>query len=104
MSLFRLFSVIREYFAKSPKMSTYLLAVVVSEFNCRDNALKTFSVCYPSTAHERSEYSFNFGQQMLATFDKLFDYPFNKHMPKLSMAAVPGFGGGMENWGNFFVK
>lgn len=80
-------------------MSTYLVAVVVSEFECRDNALKNFSVCSTPSAYVDSEYSFNFGQKMLKTYDNLFDYPYNKHMPKLTMAAVPHFGGGMENYG-----
>lgn len=80
-------------------MSSYLVAVVVSEFECRENALKDFSVCYTPNERYKNEYSFTFGQKMLKTFDKLFDYPFNKHMPKMSMAAVPFFGGGMENWG-----
>lgn len=80
-------------------MSTYLLAVIVSEFECRENALKNYSVCFQPSARDQSEYSFNFGQKMLKKFDELFDYPFSAHMPKMSMAAVPFFGGGMENWG-----
>lgn len=91
--------VIREYFAETPKMSTYLVAVVVSEFVCRENALKDFSVCFQPSAYDQSEYSFNFGQKMLKTFDELFDYAYNTHMAKMTMAAVPYFGGGMENWG-----
>lgn len=80
-------------------MSSYLVAVIVSEFECRENALKNFSLCFQPSAYDQSEYSFNFGQKMLKTFDELFDYAFNIHMPKMTMAAVPYFGGGMENWG-----
>lgn len=80
-------------------MSTYLVAVVVSEFECRENPSKNFSICFQPSAFEQSEYSYTFGQKMLKTFDDLFDYPYNTHMPKISFAAVPFFGGGMENWG-----
>lgn len=80
-------------------MSSYLVAVVVSEFECRENALKNYSICYSPSTRDQSEYSFNFGQKVLKTFDKVFDYPYNVQMPKISMAAVPFFGGGMENWG-----
>lgn len=80
-------------------MSSYLLAVIVSELECRENALKNYSICYPQSTRDQSEYTYKFGQKVLKTFDKLFDYPYNVHMPKITHAAVPFFGGGMENWG-----
>ena len=81
-------------------MSTYLVAVIVSEFKCRENALKTFSVCVKPNKFNQTDYSFNFGQKMLQKFDELFDYKYNTHMPKMTMAAIyPSVNGGMENWG-----
>lgn len=79
-------------------MSTYLVAVIVSEFECRENAMKNFTVCAPPDQYNQTVYSFNLGQKMLKTFEDLFDYKYNAHIPKLTMAAVPG-GSGMENWG-----
>lgn len=90
---------VREYFERSPKMSTYLVAVMVSEFECRENAFRNFSMCFQPGVRNQTDYSFNFGQNMLTTYDKLFDYPFSRHMPKMSMVAAPFFAGGMENWG-----
>lgn len=92
-------SLVREYFQKSPLMSSYLVAVIVSEFECRENASKNYSICYPPSTRDHSEYSYDLGQKVLKTFDKLFDFAYNVHMPKITMAAVPRFGGGMENWG-----
>lgn len=81
-------------------MSTYLVAVVVSEFECRENAMKSFFVCSRPMAYNESEYSFHFGQKMLAKFDELFDYKYSTHLSKMTMAAIPDFSsGGMENWG-----
>lgn len=84
-------------------MSTYLVAVVVSEFECRVNAEKNFYVCSRPSAYDESEYSYIFGQKMLAKFDELFDYKYSTHMSKMTMAAIPDFSsGGMENWGTLF--
>lgn len=81
-------------------MSTYLLAFVVSEFKCRDNAAETFQVCSRPNAFNQTEYSFDVGQKVLEQFDKLFDNSYDKHMSKMSMLAIPDFSAGaMENWG-----
>ncbi|XP_031619288.1 membrane alanyl aminopeptidase-like [Contarinia nasturtii] len=93
-------NLIRDTFVKSPKMSTYLVAFIVSEFICRENSEKTFGVCSRSNAYNQTEYSYDVGQKTLAKFDELFDYKYNVHMPKLHMVAIPDFvAGAMENWG-----
>lgn len=92
----------REEFEKTPKMSTYLVAFIVSEFKCRENSKKTFGVCSRPNAYEQTEYSFDVGQKILAKFDKLFGYKYNTHIGKMHMVAIPDFdAGAMENWGKF---
>lgn len=93
---------IREYFEKTPPMSTYLVAIVISEFECRENEAKNFSVCYRPSAYDQSEYSFEMGQRVQQAYDVLFDYKYSTHMRKLTLAAIPQMDlgiGGMENWG-----
>lgn len=93
-------SLVREYFEKTPKVSTYLVAVIVSEFECNENAMRNFSVCSRPDSRAEREFSFNFGQKMMKLYDELFDYKYSTHLPKMTMAAIPQFAiGGMENWG-----
>lgn len=75
----------RERFEKTPKMSTYLVAFIVSEFKCRDNDKKTFSVCSRPNAIDQTKYSFEVGQKTLNKFDELFDYKYNTHISKMAM-------------------
>lgn len=95
----------RDEFEKTPKMSTYLVAFIVSEFKCRENGDKNFTVCSRPPAYDQTEYSLEVGQKTLAKFDEVFDYPYNKQMKKMHMIAVPDFAAGaMENWGKIFKK
>lgn len=83
-------------------MSTYLVAVLISEFECRENAVKNFSVCAEPLKLSQTEYAFDVGQKMMKTFDELFDYKYNTDMTKLTMASVPNYAG-MENWGENMI-
>lgn len=96
---------VREEFEKTPKMSTYLLAFVISEFECRENNDKTFGVCSRPNAYDQMEYSFELGQKTLAKYDEIFKYNYNKSMAKLHLIAIPDLDViAMENWGNLFNK
>lgn len=91
---------VREVFKKTPKMSTYLVALVVSEFECRETDTKAFGVCSRPNAYNQTGYSFEVGQKTLEKYDELFNYPYNSQMDKLHMIAIPDFvSGAMENWG-----
>lgn len=81
-------------------MSTYLLAFIVSEFKVRENLQKTFSVYSRPKAYPQTEYSFEWGQKMLAKFDEYFDYKYSSvpEMTKMSMAALPDFSAGGKNY------
>lgn len=97
------FRQVRETFEMTPKMSTYLLAFIVSKFKCRSNADNTFNVCSRPNAFNQTMYSFNVGQRLLNNFDDVFDYKYASHMKKMTMAALPDFNAGaMENWGEIF--
>lgn len=84
-------------------MSTYLVAIIVSEFECRQNKLKTFEVCSRPNAYEQTLYSFEVGQELLSKFDNLLKLPYLKvsGIGKMTLAALPDFNAGaMENWGS----
>lgn len=83
-------------------MPAYLIAVVVSELECRENEAKNFSICYRPSAFDRIDKSFEMGQRLLQAYDELFDYKYSTDMKKLTIAALPQIDpgiGGMENWG-----
>lgn len=81
-------------------MPVYLVAFIISEFECRANPSKNFFVCSRPTANDQTEFSLNVGQQLLAEYDDIFDYNYSTHMSKLTLAAIPDFEfGAMENWG-----
>lgn len=99
------FSLVREYFEKTPKVSTYLVALVVSEFECNENSMKNFSVCSRTDVLAKTGYSLDFGQKMLKIYDELFDYKYSTYLPKMTMAAMPNHAiSGMENWGIKYAK
>lgn len=91
----------RETFHRTPIMSTYLLAFIVSEFSMRENVQKTFNVYSRPKALAQTEYSFDIGQKLLAKFDEILDYRYYSvpEITKMSMAALPDF----EAGGNFCI-
>ena len=88
-------------FAISPKMSTYLLALVAGEMSAiRDKAGKTgLAVWAPTGEQEQGRYALSVERNVLPFYNEYFgvDYP----LPKLDMIAIPGNyeAGAMENWG-----
>lgn len=86
----------------TPPMSTYLVAFIVSEFECHQNDDKTFEVCSRPDVLDQTLYSFNVGQEFLQMYDNLFKLPYSNtsKIGKMTLAAIPEYvGGGMENWG-----
>ena len=87
-------------FAKTVKMSTYLLALAVGDFVCKANqGSKTlFRVCTTKDRINKIGYALKVGPGILNFYEKLYqiDYP----LPKLDLISIPEFtNGGMENWG-----
>lgn len=97
------FKYCREYitdvYAQTPKLSTYLLAFIVSEFNERFNG--NFGVLARPEYYQQTEYAFDVGQEILKEFDTYLNIPYyNMGIDKMHMAAIPDFSAGaMENWG-----
>nr|XP_002730532.1 PREDICTED: aminopeptidase N-like [Saccoglossus kowalevskii] len=74
---------VESHFQTSVVMSTYLMAI--------------YRVwAQPSLIHA-TNYSLETGNAMLAYYEKYYGVPYP--LPKLDSVAVPGTGGGMENWG-----
>lgn len=83
-------------FETTVRMSTYLLAFVVSDFESRGDS--KFRVWARPNAIESVDYSLSIGPRILEFYEKYFSekYP----LPKTDMVALPDFNAGaMENWG-----
>ncbi|XP_050343244.1 membrane alanyl aminopeptidase-like isoform X2 [Nymphalis io] len=96
---------IRETFYPTPKMSTYLVAFLISEFEAGvtvtlgSNELGVYS---RPEAKNQSEYAFDFGQRVVQALGDYFgiDYYSMSSDLKIDHIALPDFSAGaMENWG-----
>jgi aminopeptidase N len=87
-------------FARTPKMSTYLAAMLVGDFTCREGASDGIPIRICSTPDKQplTAFALEAAQQQIAFFNKYFGikYPFGK----LDIIGVPDFSAGaMENAG-----
>jgi aminopeptidase N len=88
-------------FLETPKMSTYLLAYCIGEFDYLQGQTKhgvLIRVYAPRGRASSCQYALDCGVKALDSFDDFFGttYP----LPKLDMVAIPEFAmGAMENWG-----
>lgn len=92
----------RTTFQETPKMSTYIVALIVSDFVPNVNPIvSNFSIYTynPDENLEKLNYSVMIGPKILDFYAKQYfeiDYP----LPKMDMITVPDFSlGAMENWG-----
>jgi puromycin-sensitive aminopeptidase len=88
-------------FARTPLMSTYLVAWVVGEFDCVEDVTAegvAVRVWTPPGLGEQGRFALKVGVHALSFFTRYFGAPYP--LPKLDMVAVPDFAAGaMENWG-----
>eukprot|EP00750_Incisomonas_marina_P027114 INCI6130.1.p1 GENE.INCI6130.1~~INCI6130.1.p1 ORF type:complete len:924 (-),score=171.94 INCI6130.1:120-2891(-) len=91
----------RVHFAETPRMSTYLLAFVVGEFDCLQQftankvAVRVFT---PPGKAQLGRFALDVAVRTLEYYDDFFGVPYP--LPKLDMVAIPEFAAGaMENWG-----
>ncbi|XP_028406137.1 endoplasmic reticulum aminopeptidase 1-like [Dendronephthya gigantea] len=90
-----------DHYKKSVKMSTYLVAFVVSDFKFTETTTKNgvkVRVWAKEHAVKQTEFGLDVAQHVLTYYEKFFNikYP----LPKIDLIAVPDFGSGaMENWG-----
>jgi len=89
-------------YQQSVKMSTYLVAFVVSKFKFRettreDNGVR-FRIWSEPSSLDQTEYARDIGPKILKFFEDYFNVKFP--LPKQDMIAIPDFAAGaMENWG-----
>jgi len=85
----------------SPKMSSYLLAFVVGEFDYVQEMTKhgvTIRLYTPPGKSNQGDYALKCAIDALDLFDDFFNVPYP--LPKLDLVAIPEFAmGAMENWG-----
>ncbi|TMW67946.1 hypothetical protein Poli38472_007618 [Pythium oligandrum] len=87
-------------FAETPIMSTYLVAMVVGEFDVLSDISAEGVIVNVYTAPgqaERGRFSLDVATKALSFFTKQFGIPYP--LKKLDMVAIPDFLGAMENWG-----
>jgi puromycin-sensitive aminopeptidase len=90
----------RVQFAKSPIMSTYLLALMVGEFECIEaHAEETLVRVWTTPGKkEQGRFALDVACRLLAFYHGYFGIPYP--LPKLDLIAIPDFAAGaMENWG-----
>lgn len=88
-------------FEKTPKMSTYLLAFVVGQFNriseITKHGVKIQCITPPGRSQE-GRFALDIAVLALDFYDDFFEQRYV--LPKLDMVAIPEFAAGaMENWG-----
>ena len=90
-----------DHYQESVKMSTYLLAFVVSKFRSTESTSDSnvrFRIWSTPNSLDQTEYAKDIGPQMIEYFESYFNVPFP--LPKQDMIAIPDFGAdAMENWG-----
>ena len=84
------------------KMSTYLLAFVVSDFKYREGNKTmnnvTFRIWSRESVLQQTKYATSIGPKILEYYENYFGIKFP--LPKQDMIAIPDFSAGaMENWG-----
>ncbi|DAZ94646.1 TPA: hypothetical protein N0F65_010733 [Lagenidium giganteum] len=87
-------------FAETPIMSTYLVAMVVGEFDSINDVSSEgvlVNVYTPLGKSERGRFALDVALKSLTYFSERFGIPYP--LKKLDMVAIPDFLGAMENWG-----
>nr|XP_022330971.1 endoplasmic reticulum aminopeptidase 1-like [Crassostrea virginica] len=88
-------------FQQSVKMSTYLVAFIVCDFDSIRNTTKAgtnVTVYAPRDQISQAHYALHVAVTVLDSYNKLFGIPYP--LPKQDLVAIPDFSSGaMENWG-----
>jgi aminopeptidase N len=87
-------------YARTPKMSTYLVAMIVGDFVCAERPVDavTIRVCSTPDKKDLTGYALDVAQHQLKFYNEYFGIPYVGD--KLDLIAVPDFAAGaMENWG-----
>jgi len=88
----------RTTFERTPMMSTYLVAFVISDYEKYSNN-ETFNVWTRYNAINSIKYAYEFGESVLAELDEWTKIPYYSKIKKMDQVTIPVLGGAMENWG-----
>ncbi|XP_055743496.1 endoplasmic reticulum aminopeptidase 1b [Salvelinus fontinalis] len=93
--------VLEDHFDTSVRMSTYLVAFIVSDFQSvsktTSHGVKISVYAVPDKI-DQTDFALNAAVRLLDFYDDYFDIPYP--LPKQDLAAIPDFqSGAMENWG-----
>uniref|UniRef100_A0AAQ4PWN2 Aminopeptidase n=1 Tax=Gasterosteus aculeatus aculeatus TaxID=481459 RepID=A0AAQ4PWN2_GASAC len=90
---------LEDHFDTSVKMSTYLVAYIVSDFlSVSKTTRHGISVYAVPEKIDQTAFALDAAVQLLDFYDDYFDIPYP--LPKQDLAAIPDFqSGAMENWG-----
>ncbi|EDS41192.1 aminopeptidase N [Culex quinquefasciatus] len=85
-------------FQRTPVMSVYLMAFMISDFEYREEG--TQRIFARPNAIDETEFALAAGVATLQAFDEYTGIPYSTYMPKMDQVAVTDFSAGaMENWG-----
>jgi len=87
-------------FANSTRMSTYLVAFIVSNFKSISKSNKGIDISVYARPEQiqSTEYALEVATKILRFYESTYDIPYP--LPKLDLVAIPDFeAGAMENWG-----
>lgn len=87
-------------FKPTKKMSTYLVAFVVSDYDKKQNSDGTFRVWTKPHAVDQTQYAFDVGQDVLKKLKEYTGIDYYTYMEKMDQISIKDFtAGAMENWG-----
>lgn len=88
---------ILDTFETTPVMSTYLLALIVSDFE-KVSDKDIYSAWAKPNAVDQAKYAVSVISPIINYFEKALGHDYQ--LPKLDLASIPDFSAGaMENWG-----
>ena len=91
---------VKSEFKTTPKMSTYMVAFVVSDFKKLTNEYRNFSVYAKPTAYKDGKLALEVGQKFLQKLNDFTGINFNDCFHKVDQFAIPDFSSGAtETWG-----
>ncbi|XP_055918386.1 membrane alanyl aminopeptidase-like [Eupeodes corollae] len=95
-----------DHFKTTPKMSTYLVAMLISEYIPRTGTDNVISIISRPEYHNKTLFSYKVATKVLNGYNQLFEVPYVKLGNSiLQKVSLPKFiHNGMENWGLTIYK
>ncbi|XP_076763833.1 uncharacterized protein LOC143431161 [Xylocopa sonorina] len=85
-------------FKKTPVMSSYLVAFVVSDYKAKEKGI--YGVWTKPHAVDQAAYALDVGEKLLDLLGNYMGIPYTKYMDKMDQVSLKDFSAGaMENWG-----